>query len=260
MNRIQTVLGSAAVAALMAVTPVFASADTLNANASKGVVISASGIVHVIGANVTAVSSGVIDAVTTLGTSVINWLVNTSAATKIEANGSANASTTDIAVGDKINFSGSLTSLGSTITVAASKVRDVTSFPKMHGITGKVTSVNTASSTLTIKAGDRRIAVQATASTTISVNGAASTLAAVQTGSKVKVTGTVNAAGTVITASTITVKSDKGVENGKKGDKDKKDKKESQKDDDDHVSSNKGSSNFKSILARFNFGTKVEND
>lgn len=254
MNRIQTVLGSAAVAALMAVTPVFASADTLNANASNGVVINGSGIVHVVGANVTAVSNGVIDAVTTLGTSVINWIVNISASTKIAANGSAHASMTDIAVGDKINFSGSLTSLGSTITVAASKVRDVTSFLKVHGISGKVTSVNTASSSFSLKAGDRSITVQATASTTISVDGATSTLAAVQTGSKVKVTGTVNAAGTIITASTITVKSDEDVENGKKGDKDKKDKKEGKKDDDDRVSSNKGSSNFKSILARFHFG------
>ena len=251
------VLGSVAVTAIMAVLPMAAFADTQNASASGGVVINSSGIVHVVKANVTAVSNGVINAVTTLGTTVINWIVNTSATTKIEANGSAHASTTDIAVGDKINFSGSLTSLGSSITVAASKVRDVSSFPKSNGISGKILSVNATSSSLTIKAGDRIVTVQTTASTTISVNGASSALASLPIGGKVKVTGTVNASGTVITASKIMVRSGQDDDDANRGEdkKDNKDKKEkSNKGDDNRVSNNKGSLNFKSILARFHSG------
>ncbi|MDP3965253.1 MAG: DUF5666 domain-containing protein, partial [bacterium] len=216
MNRIQTVLGSAAVATIMAVLPMVAFADTQSANASGGVVINSSGIVHVVKANVTAVSNGVINAVTTLGTTVVNWIVNTSATTKIEANGSAHASTTDISVGDKVSFTGALSSFGSSITVAASKVRDVTTFPKLHGIVGKIESVNTADGTLALKAGNRTVLVQTTASTTISVDGATSTLAFLKIGEKVKVSGTVNASGTIITASKITAKSERDDDSDKR--------------------------------------------
>ncbi|MCR4281128.1 MAG: DUF5666 domain-containing protein [Candidatus Kaiserbacteria bacterium] len=260
MNRIQTVLSSAAVAALMAVTPVFASADTLNANASNGVVINGSGIVHVVGANVTAVSSGVVNAVTTLGTSVINWIVNISASTKIAANGSAHASTTDISVGDKVSFTGTLSGLGSSVTVAASNVRSMITFPKLNGISGKITSVNTASSSFSLKAGDRIVTVHTTASTTILIDGATSTIASLQTGDKVKVTGTVNARGTIITASKITVKSERENDGSNKGEDRKEKKENSKKGDDNRVSDNKGSLNFKSILARFHFGKESKND
>ena len=250
------VLGSVAVATIMAVLPMAAFADTQNASASGGVAISANGIVHVIGANVSAVSNGVINAVTTLGTTVINWIVNTSATTKIEANGSAHASTTDISVGDKVSFTGALSGLGSSVTVAASKVRAVTTFPKPNGISGKILAVNTASGSLSIKAGDRIVTVQTTASTTISVNGATSTLASLPIGGKVKVTGTVNASGTVITASKITVKSEQDDDDTNKGEdkKNKKDKQEKGNKGDDRVSNNKGSFNFNSILARFHSG------
>jgi len=140
MNRIQKILSSVAVTSLLMVAPLAASAATLNATGSTGVVISPNGIVRVIGAEVTSVSNGVVNAVTTLGSVVMNWAVDVSASTKIAAGGSKSATTTDIKAGDKISFAGSLSSsAGNSLTVAATKIRDITNFPPRH-IDGNATS------------------------------------------------------------------------------------------------------------------------
>jgi len=129
MNRIQKVMSSAILASLLAVAPLAASASTVGVQGSTGVVISPSGIVRVIGADVTSVGNGFVNAVTTLGNVTINWLVNASTSTKIVANGSSSASTTGINVGDKIDFAGTLSSTSSILTVAATKIRDITTSP-----------------------------------------------------------------------------------------------------------------------------------
>ena len=98
MNRIQKVLGSAALTSLLVVAPLIASADSLNANASSGVVINPSGIVRVIGADVTAVSNGVFNAVTTIGSTILNWIVNVSARAQVFANGSSRHSLCAVSV------------------------------------------------------------------------------------------------------------------------------------------------------------------
>ncbi len=207
MNRIQKVLSSVALASLLAAAPLFASAQPLSAHAGTGVFISQSGIVHVIGANVTSVGSGFVNAMTTLGNVVLNFIVNASADTKIGANGSAHASTTDIKVGDTVSFVGSLSSSpGSTLTVAAKKIRDITTFPALRLGAGTITSVNAGAGSFVMTKGDRTITVQTTASTTIFVNGAASTLASFKVGDKVGVAGSGNADGTVITASKVVVR------------------------------------------------------
>lgn len=245
----------------MAVLPIVASADTFSANASKGVVISASGIVNVVGANVTAVGSGFINAATALGTTVINWIVNTSATTKIEANGSANASTTSINVGDKVSFMGTLSSVGSSITVAASRVRDTTTFPKPNSavgkITGKVASVNTANGSFVLTVGNHPVTVQTNSSTTVSIDGTTSTLSSLQAGEQVKVTGTTNAGGSIITASQVSAKSDVEKADKENGDDSQKDKGESSDDNHGKSFGNKSSAGlFANILARFHFGKK----
>ncbi|OGG57059.1 hypothetical protein A3D71_02780 [Candidatus Kaiserbacteria bacterium RIFCSPHIGHO2_02_FULL_55_20] len=214
MNRIQTVLGSAALTSLLMVAPLIASADTLNANASSGVVISPSGIVRVIGADVTAVSNNVVNAVTHFGNVVLNWVVNVSASTSIAANGSKNATTTDVKVGDKVSFTGSLaSSAGNVLTVAATKVRDLTSFPLRKIAEGTVSNVNTANGTFTLTHDGRTVTVQTNASTTIAVKGGTTTLASLTAGAKVNVAGTLSADGSVITAARIIVQTN----NGQKG-------------------------------------------
>ncbi|MDO8552413.1 MAG: DUF5666 domain-containing protein [bacterium] len=201
MNRISITFSSFAIAALMAVAPLVAFADT---DASKGVVISASGNVNVVGASVTAVSSTSISAATALGSTTINWTVNTSPSTKIEANGVISTSTSGIVIGDKINFSGTLSSFGSTITVAASRIRDTSSYPNLNGAAGKITSINATSSSFVLSIGRHNVTVQTNASTAITVNGVStSTFASLQVGQQVKVTGTLNSGGTVIIASNV---------------------------------------------------------
>lgn len=204
MNRIQTVLGSAVVASVLMVAPLAASADSLHANASTGVVISQSGIVRVIGADVTAVGNGFIDAVTHIGNVLLSWVVNVSADTKVSANGSKSATTTDVKVGDKVGFMGTLSSsTGSSLIVAATKIRDFTTFPFRHIGEGTVQSVNTANGSFVVVHDGTTVMVQTNASTTISVDGATSTLASLQVGDTVSVVGVANADGSVITASKV---------------------------------------------------------
>lgn len=234
MNRIQTVLGSAALTSLLMVAPLIASADTLNANASSGVVISPSGIVRVIGADVAAVSNNVVNAVTHFGNVVLNWVINVSASTSIAANGSKNATTTDIKVGDKVNFTGSITSsAGNVLTVAATKIRDLTNFPLRHIAEGTVSNVNTVDGTFTLTHKGRTAVVQTNASTTIAVKGATTTLASLAAGAKVNVAGASNAAGSVITASRIVVQTNN---------KDQKDNDNDDGDDKKRDKSGKGKS------------------
>ncbi len=208
MNRIQTVLGSAALTSLLMVAPLIASAETLNANASSGAVINPSGIVRVISADVTAVSNSVVNAVTHFGNVVLNWVIDVSASTTIAANGSKNAAMTDIKVGDKVNFTGSFTSgAGNVLTVAATKVRDLTNFTLRKVAEGTVSNVNTANGTFTLTHDKRTVTVQTNASTTIAVKGVATTLASLAAGAKVNVAGTPNADGSVITSTRIIVQS-----------------------------------------------------
>lgn len=210
-------IGSAALTAAFVLMPFAASAATLNASSTTGVIISPNGIVRVIGADVTAVSNGVVNAVTTLGNTILSWIVNISATTKVSGNGTANASTTGITIGDKVSFKGALTGTTSPFTVAASKIRDLTPlFPFRHVIGGKVSSVNSAGGSFVIKKGDRSITVQTNASTTIMVNGTATTtLASVQAGDEVKVSGTPNADGSVITATKVVVRTDRDEDNNR---------------------------------------------
>ncbi|MCR4325368.1 MAG: DUF5666 domain-containing protein [Patescibacteria group bacterium] len=252
MNRIQKVLGSVAVASLIAVMPFAASADTLSAKGSTGVVINPNGIVRVIGADVTSVGNSVLGAVTNLGDIVINWLINVSASTRIVANGSSDATTTDIKVGDKISFTGSLSSsAGNLLTVAATKVRDVTNFPFRHFGAGTISSVNEANgSFVLIVKDDRMVTVQTNASTTIRLNGATTTFGALTVGERVRIVGTLNADGSVITASDIVLKDSHG-RNGRDDDDDgdRDDRRHSNRDDDRSRDDNSGHSNSEARAA-----------
>src|SRR3989338_7312882 len=218
MNKMNATIGSAALTAAFVLMPFAASAATVNASSSTGVIISPNGIVRVIGADVTAVGSGFVSAATTIGNTILNWLVNISAATKVSGNGTVNASTTGISVGDRIAFKGALTSTSSSpLVVAATKIRDMTTIlPFKHVMGGKISSVNSANGSFVITKGDRSVTVQTNASTTIMVNGTATTtLASVQAGDEVKVSGTPNADGSVITATKVVVRTDRDEDNNR---------------------------------------------
>lgn len=127
-------LASALSIALLALAPVAASADQISASAhASGIVVSPSGIVRAIGAQVVSVESGIVQAVVTIGNAVLNVSLDTASSTKIAANGSLSATTSDIKAGDTVNFAGALTaSTGSSLTIAATKIRDLTSFAFVH--------------------------------------------------------------------------------------------------------------------------------
>jgi len=206
--NIRTKIGSITAATLLAVMPLAASANTLSASGSTGITISPSGIVRVIGADVTAVGTNVIDAVLNLGNAVINVVLNTSGNTQVVANGSKTATTSDIAVGDSVAFKGTLSSSSSsTLTVAASKVRDMTNFPFPHIAAGTLTSVNLTNGSFTVSGKDNTsTTVLTNASTSITLNGTTTALAALPVNSKVVVIGTQNTDGT-ITATKVLVNS-----------------------------------------------------
>ncbi len=225
-------MGSVGIASLLMIMPFAASAQSLQAEQSAGVFISPSGIVRVIGANVTAVSSGVVHAMTTIGSVVMNWVVNVSATTKTSADGEKTATTTNIKLGDKVAFSGMLaSSTGSVLTVAATKIREMIAKPFRHFGAGTITSVNSGAGSFVISHGNTSLTVQTTASTTVKRSGQPTTLASLQIGEKVVITGTPNADGTIIAATSIEVRSQKSEhanDNGKH-------------DDDDHATSSKHS-------------------
>lgn len=220
MNQCKKIISSGAVASLLVIAPLAASADTLNAHASTGVRINPNGIVRVIGASVTAVSGDVVSAVTTIGSVVMNWAINVSDTTKVSANASA-TSTSAIKAGDKISFAGVLSSsVGNSLTVAATKLRDLADLSVRHIGAGTISSVNTANGSFVVTNNNRTVTVQTNTSTNITVGGVASNLAALTAGDKVVVAGAANAGGSVITATSVVTRP---ADQGKDTDKDTED-------------------------------------
>jgi hypothetical protein len=208
MKRFSKFLSSLGLCAALIAMPTlaFAQGDSAQANTQAHVGIDANGIVHVIDGDVTSVSGTVINAVTTLGNTVMNWVVDVSAATNITVDGHTATTTAAIAAGDKINFTGMLSGAGSTMTVAATKVGDLAGVIVQHFKSLTVSSVNAAADSFTANVGKHTITVQGNASTTVMIKGATSTIAALQIGDKAKVAGTTSTNGSVITASSVVVK------------------------------------------------------
>jgi len=113
-----------------------------------------------------------------------------------------------------VSFAGVLTGTG--LSVKATAVKDWTIGTSQRSISGTVASINGTNTSLTLGNGNgkdndndkddkTRATIQLTGSTVIMLNGATSTFASIQTGDKVKATGTMNEGGTVLTATSVTV-------------------------------------------------------
>lgn len=135
MNSITKFMGTATLAAFM-LLPLGASADSLGARGGVGVFVGQNGIVHVLGAQVASISGSVVNAVSTFGSVVLNWTVNTSNSTKIFVGGSATSSVSAIHTGDKISFTGNASSTSSPLTVTARVIHDITLSSGKHGRDG----------------------------------------------------------------------------------------------------------------------------
>lgn len=231
-TSLKTLLGGAAVAGTLMFMPVAASALDANATTSSSLRINRDGAVKIVNAEVTSVTGNVINAITRFKNTVVNWAFSTNASTTVDV-ANATTPTNDVLAGDRINVVGTVTTFGSFLGLNATaiksfmpelKERTATSTKLANGISGKITGVNTANGTFTMKTSkDRLVTVQTNASTTFKLAKATGTvtLASLANGSKVTVVGTANADGTVIVATQVIAKLD----DDKNRDKDRKENK-----------------------------------
>lgn len=209
-QTIKTAFGSLAIAGALLMAPsVFA--DTV-ATTTGSFNVNTSGVVHVKNAEVTSVSGNVVNAITRFTNFITNWTFTTNASTTVAANNSSSTSTSNIHVGDRINVAGTLAALGSTISVNASKIVDITSYALFKTKSGTVQSVNTTNGTFVLKTDDKLITIQTNASTTFSViptgttTATTTTLAGLTLNSRVQVAGSLNADKTVLTTTKVVVR------------------------------------------------------
>ncbi len=198
----------------MLALPLAASADT-TANANAGLFINGSGIVRAIGAEVTAISGSVISAITHFGSNVITWSITTNGDTKYTGAATSSAS---IKVGDKISVAGTLTGVGSTLSVTATKVREAGD-KMMHRIyAGTIASINAAAGTFVLTSGNTSTTVQTDGNTKFSLNGAASAFSSLIVGEKVGIKGTQSSTTSVVTATQVSARTeDKNKDDSDKG-------------------------------------------
>ncbi len=209
-SSFKKLFGTLAIAGALVMVP-SAFAET-NASTTGSFTVNNSGIVHVKNAEVTSVSGNIVNAVSRFTNLVTSWVFTTNASTTIAVANATTSSTSNIKVGDKINVVGTLSALGSVISVNATKIVDTTSFALWKTKSGTVQSVNTANGTFVLKSDDKLITVQTNATTTFMITPTATSLATTTTlgglviGSKVNVTGYMNPTKTVLTASKVTIK------------------------------------------------------
>ena len=211
-------VGAASLAAASALVflPVIASANNggsknlsnrLSSTQRVEVVIGETGTVLVRGAKVTGLSGSTITVTTTAGASILSWAVTTDSSTAFVISNGSGSSLSAISVGDTVSFAGTLSGTG--LSVKATAVKDWTLGIRERSVSGVVQSINTAGTSLVLGKGsnsnDNKVTIQLTGSTLVTLSGATTTLASVQTGDKVKATGTANADGTILTATSLTV-------------------------------------------------------
>ena len=205
---------SIAVASALAILPVVASANgdgksgiSPIANAQRvEIVIGNAGNALVRGAKVTGISGSTLTVTTTAGASALSWAVITDSATAFVTSSGSGSSLAQISVGDTVSFAGALTGAG--LSVKAQAVKDWTLGANERSVSGKVQSINSAGTSLVLGSGsdsNKNVTVQFSASTSVVLNGIASTFASIQVGDKVKAKGTINADGTILTATSAVV-------------------------------------------------------
>lgn len=206
-SQFKHILPSLMVVSLFLLAPVAVSAHTSSSHISTGAVVTTNGFVRVAGATITAVTGNMINATTVFGSNILNWIINIDSDTKIAADGAINASTTALAVGDKIHFTGKLaTTSGPALIVTAKAVYDATGKQEVttiHGIVSAVSS-STNSFTLVTKKG-AVVTVNTASTTTFKLNGDTGSFGSIAVGSTVRAKGTVSSNGSVLSATHVAV-------------------------------------------------------
>ncbi len=212
-TNLKTLFSGIAIAGALMAIPV--STFAANASSTATVRINGDGIVHVINAEVTSISGNIINAVTRFKNSVVNWAFTTNTSTTIAANNSLTGTTTDIHVGDRLKVNGLVSAFGSTISVQANAIKDITSMASWRVKSGTIQSITTANGTFVLKQDDKLVTVQTNASTTFilgnkigsqTASTTPMTFALLAVNSKVMVSGIMSADGTSMTATKVIVK------------------------------------------------------
>ncbi|MFA6256888.1 MAG: DUF5666 domain-containing protein [Candidatus Paceibacterota bacterium] len=207
-------------------------ADALvNLESATGVVLGPNGALRVLGAKVVSVTESVVKATASFGSSVLNFVVNVDSDTKV--NGSSDAKVSDLKAGDKISFAGDIDSSSSSSIVV--NADHIVSQALIGGTVesktfwrGEIKSIDEGDKVISIELpGGRDINVAVSSSTVILLDGSASSLASLDEGDKVSISGNLNADGSVVSATKITADSDKDSDNDDVNGKPRKDDKPS---------------------------------
>lgn len=209
-NTFKTLFGSLVVGSALMAVPLSTFAATDASTAS--VTINGDGIAHIINAEVTSISGNIINAVARFRNTLINLSLTTTASTTVNTRGTTSTTTSAIQAGDRLNVTGALTTIGSTLGINVTNLKDLTSTSTSHKedankeTAGAVTSIAIASGTFVLTTNNGKIlTVQTNSSTSFALgNTASTTLASMMLGEKVTVTGTMNATGTILTATKVT--------------------------------------------------------
>ncbi len=163
--------------------------------------IGSNGGVLVRGAKVTSVSSSTVNANTSIGASVLNWIVKTDGSTEFVTHGGANTGLSGIAVGDTISFRGTLDQAVSGLTVNAKIVKDWSQVETKRTLEGVVGSINATLGSFTILKGGSTTTVQTSSST--EWEDGLDSFADLLINTTVKVKGFFNASTSVMTAQSV---------------------------------------------------------
>lgn len=166
--------------------------------------------VNIVNAEVTAISGNIVNVVTRFKDIASTWSLTTNASTSISTIGKANGNLSDIQIGDKLNVTGSLTSLGSTFGLTATKILDVTQLQSTstRAISGTIQTINTVNGTFTLLRDNKTVTVVTNGNTSFKLvpKGSATTttsLTNLSTTTKVIVTGTLSSDGNTLTATSV---------------------------------------------------------
>lgn len=199
----------------LALLPLGVYADSNKDKGSKGLAgtgievnIGSNGGVLVRGAKVTSVSDTTVNANTSLGASVLNWIVKTDSSTEFVTHGGANTGLSGIAVGDTISFRGTLDQAVSGLTVNAKTVKDWSQVETKRTLEGVVSSINATLGSFTVLKGGSTTTVQTSSST--EWKGGADAFSDLFVNAAVKIKGFFNASTSVMTAQSVAVDQENG--------------------------------------------------
>jgi hypothetical protein len=188
-----------------------ASADSdkkngISAGTGVEINIGANGNALVRGAEVTAVSGTQVNAETSLGSSVLNWIVKTDSDTDFSAHKGGADGLANIAVGDIISFRGTIDQSVAGLTVRAKQVKDWTTIETKARLEGVVSAINSSLSSFIVKTKSGTTTVQTSSSTKFTEDGDSASFADIALDAKVKVQGLFNASSSVFTAASVDIK------------------------------------------------------